>query len=101
MLLGSLAPEALGPGRAAGVHFVSQGREKPNARSQKSFDNACWSGAQAACGSRTAARIMQARTQRGVGAADGDLGSAKRHFEFAQRARTRISRHARERHAAV
>src|SRR5215472_6517366 len=83
-----LAPEGLilGMGAISGG-LVSQRREKPNARSQKSFDrnedeNARWSGAQATLRSGTAARNMQARTRRGAGAAGGDRRGAQGNQPF-------------------
>src|SRR5262249_15473647 len=83
-----LAPDGPRHGGDSGG-LVSKRREKPNA--QASFDrnegdNDRWSGAQAACRSRTAARKIQARTRRSAGAADGNLRGAARHFELAGRA---------------
>src|SRR5262245_6868827 len=116
MLTGShtLGPACyfLSPGRPDPRHggdsgdLVSQRREKPNARSQKSFDrnedeNARWSGAQATRRSGTAARNMQARTRRGAGAADGDLGGAARHQLVARRAGAGVPGDAEERDEAM
>src|SRR5262249_50899884 len=77
-------PEALGAYQKAEIEkwWPIIKAEKPNARSQKSFDrnedeNARWSGAQATRRSGTAARNMQARTRRGAGAAGRDLRGAQ------------------------
>ena len=66
--------------------LVSQAREKPNARSQTSFDQSeSEPDSQAARRSGTAARIMQARTRGGAGAADRDLGGTARNLQLANR----------------